>query len=229
MTIDPGMILMQYFCLLFSLCVHEAAHALTANWCGDPTARLMGRVTLDPRKHIDPLGTVVLPLLMMVSGIPYLFGWAKPVPFNPRNLRNYNRDPVLIAIAGPISNIIIALTCAVVLRIMFLLLANGIVLPAMNILLMIVIYMMIVNVVLALFNIIPLPPLDGHHVLYYFLPPKGKELMENIGPFGIIIAIVFVSRPWLAATMPVAMKLLLGVAAAGVLTEGQLQDLLYGF
>ena len=81
---------------------------------------------------------------------------------------------------------------------------------------------------LLVFNIIPLPPLDGHHVLYYFLPPKGKELMENIGPFGIIIAIVFVSRPWLAATMPVAMKLLLGVAAAGVLTEGQLQDLLYG-
>ncbi|MBI2432444.1 MAG: site-2 protease family protein, partial [Candidatus Hydrogenedentes bacterium] len=81
MQLDVGEILLSYLCLLFSLCVHEAAHAAMANWCGDPSARLMGRLTLDPRKHIDPMGTVILPLLMMATGVSYLFGWAKPVPF----------------------------------------------------------------------------------------------------------------------------------------------------
>ena len=84
---DIGQILLQYVCLLFSLCVHEAAHAVVADRCGDPSARLLGRVSLNPLAHIDPLGTVILPLAMMVFHVPYLFGWAKPVPFNPRNLK----------------------------------------------------------------------------------------------------------------------------------------------
>lgn len=229
MNIDFGMVLMQYLCLLFSLCVHEAAHAAVANWCGDPSARLLGRMTLDPRKHIDPIGTVVMPLLMLMTGIPYIFGWAKPVPFVPRNLNNMRRDPVLIALAGPASNVIIALSCAGILRVFFLLMANEITFSVMPTLMMIVMFLMIINILLALFNMIPLPPLDGHHVLYYFLPPRGRELMDNIGPFGIIIAILFVSRPWLDATMPYAQKFLLGIAAWGVLPEAEFQQLLQAF
>lgn len=85
--------IVQYVCLLFSLSMHEAAHAITADRCGDPSARLLGRATLNPIAHIDPVGTVIMPILMMISGIPYLFGWAKPVPMNPANLRNIRRDP----------------------------------------------------------------------------------------------------------------------------------------
>ncbi|MBX3177644.1 MAG: site-2 protease family protein [Candidatus Hydrogenedentes bacterium] len=216
MQIEPGVVLMKYFCLLFSLCVHEAAHAATANWCGDPSARLLGRMSIDPRKHIDPLGTVVLPLLMMMTNVPYLFGWAKPVPFNPRNLNNMRRDPVLIALAGPLSNIAIALTCAVLLRIFFMLELGGVTIPAAEAILALLYGMIVINLVLALFNIIPLPPLDGHHVLYYFLGARGKEMMERIGPFGIIIAILFVAGPWLRTAMPIAERAVFFIITYGL-------------
>jgi len=223
MTEEFGYGLMMYFCLLFSLCVHEAAHAAMSNWCGDPSARLLGRMTLDPRKHIDPLGTVILPLMMIFTGVPYLFGWAKPVPFNPRNLRNHRRDPVLIALAGPASNVLLAVTCAVLLRIMLILLKNDMTFELLPTLAEIVIYMMMINVLLALFNMLPVPPLDGHYLLSYYLPQRGKEMLERIGPFGIIIAIIL-ARPWLSATMPIAMKYLFGLAAFGVLSDGDLAD-----
>ena len=97
--------LASYLVLLFSLSFHEAAHALMANRCGDPTARLLGRATLNPLAHIDPIGTVVMPMLMMLSNVPFLIGWAKPVPVNPRNFHNMRRDNALVAAAGPGSNL----------------------------------------------------------------------------------------------------------------------------
>jgi Zn-dependent protease len=192
---DPAQVLVQYFCLLFSLCVHEAAHAAMANYCGDPSARLLGRLTLDPRKHIDPLGTVVFPLLAMFTGIPYLFGWAKPVPFNPRNLNNQRRDPVLIAMAGPASNLLIALAVTLLLR--FLVLVGGVseTAPlASQALVVICMSMAIINLVLMLFNLIPVPPLDGHYVVRYFLSPEMEAKFEQIGPIGIIFVILFAGK-----------------------------------
>ena len=220
MSFDLGDILVQYFCLLFSLCVHEAAHAAMANWCGDPSARLLGRMTIDPRKHIDPLGTVVLPLIMMTTGAQFLFGWAKPVPFNPSNLNNYRRDPVLIAIAGPLSNIAIALTSVVLLRISLMAYDGGMTSEALIVIIQILGGMIMINMVLALFNMIPLPPLDGHHVLNYFLPPKGQEMMRKVGPFGIIIAILLVV-PILQTPIMYTIILMLTLSSWGVM---DLQD-----
>jgi len=201
MDIDIGFILLQYFCLLFSLCVHEAAHAAMANYCGDPTGRLMGRLTLNPVKHADPLGTVILPLVMMLTNVPYMFGWAKPVPFNPRNLNNARRDPMLIALAGPGSNLLVALSGALVLRILVTVGGFEPDSQIIEILFMIVLYLIMINMILLLFNIIPVPPLDGHYVLGYFLPESGQRTLDQIGPFGILIAI-FVARPWLSFALP---------------------------
>ena len=200
MSLDLGDILLRYFCLLFSLCVHEAAHAAMANWCGDPSARLMGRLTLDPRKHIDPLGTVILPLLMLTMPGMLLFGWAKPVPFNPLNLNNMRRDPVLIAVAGPASNLVLAFAAGFVLAILALISAEMGETHTLIILGRIAFFMLLINLVLMLFNVIPVPPLDGHYVLYYFLPPSGQRMLEQVGPFGILIAIL-VARPWLGIAM----------------------------
>ncbi len=190
-------IIIQYLCLLFSLSVHEAAHAKTADACGDPSAQLLGRVSLNPVVHADPIGTVVMPLIMMVFQFPFLFGWAKPVPFNPVNLKNIRRDPVLIAIAGPASNIAIAVVATVLLRIA-LTITGGDLSPEVG---TVVFYLVMINLVLFFFNLIPVPPLDGHHVLYYFLPPDGQKMLEQIGPFGIIIAIV-VARPLFGIVLP---------------------------
>ena len=189
---DLGMMILQYLCLLFSLSAHEAAHAAMANWCGDPSARLLGRMTLNPVKHIDPLGTAVLPLFAMLSSFPFLFGWAKPVPYNPRNLRNIRRDSVLIGLAGPGANLLLILSTVVVLRLVAT--AVGVVgaNPVVILLLQTFVYLALINAVLMLFNLIPLPPLDGHHLLEAILPPKAAEQFEKLGPFSLIILFVLV-------------------------------------
>jgi len=189
----PGMLL-GYVCLLFALSVHEAAHGAISNRCGDPSARLLGRVSLNPLAHIDPIGTVVMPLLMMVSGYPFLFGWAKPVPFNPRNLRNMRRDPVFIALAGPIANLLLATLFVFASRFVTTLFHEGLQSNVPILLAAFLQGMIAINLVLAAFNLIPVPPLDGHHVLYYFMPESGQRALEQIGPFGILIAIM-VARP----------------------------------
>lgn len=212
MDIDILQVLPMYLCLLFSLCVHEAAHAAMADRCGDPSARLMGRVTLNPLSHIDPIGTVVMPLLMMTTGVPFLFGWAKPVPFNPGNLNNIRRDPVLIAIAGPVSNLLLAIFFVFVVRLIMVVAGTGALagIAGVGMLVGILSYMIIINLVLLFFNCIPVPPLDGHYVLNYFLPASWQESFQRIGPFGIIIAIML-ARPLFRLLNPV-FDLVLGVA-----------------
>jgi Zn-dependent protease len=216
LNFDLGLIALQYFCLLFSLCVHEAAHAAMAEYRGDSTARFLGRITLDPRKHIDPLGTVVLPLLGIVTNIPFLFGWAKPVPFNPNNLKDRAKDPVWIALAGPGSNLVLALFCALVLRVLIMSTDYGLVpLDVAGALQTVFIQLAVINFVLILFNVLPVPPLDGHYVLKYFLPPKAEEMLDRIGPFGIIIAIL-VGGQWIKFAMPYCLSLVQLVATGGM-------------
>lgn len=215
MSVDIGQILLQYICLLFSLSTHEAAHAAMANRCGDPSARLLGRLTLNPIKHADPIGTVVLPLLMMITRSPVMFGWAKPVPFNPRNLNNIRRDPVLIAVAGPASNLMLAIAFTFVLRIVVL--STGI--QSLEAMLespfcMVAVYMVMINLVLMLFNCIPLPPLDGHHVLNYFLPAEGQRIFQQMGPFGLIVA-VMLGGTLIARPLNFLMSILIGYGLTG--------------
>ncbi len=214
-NIDFAQVILQYFCLLFSLCFHEAAHAAMANRCGDPSARLMGRMSLNPLAHIDPMGTVILPLIMMTTGVKFLFGWAKPVPFNPRNLNDMRKDPVYIALAGPLSNLLLACVFAVVLRVLVMLAGTGGGnLPFTAQLFDVAFTMIGINLILMLFNLLPVPPLDGHHVAYYFLPESGQRVMEQIGPFGILIAI-FAARPIITPIFIFMMKGVIGFVLWG--------------
>lgn len=174
--------------LLFSLTVHESAHAWTASRLGDQTGRLRGRVSFNPAAHIDPVGTILFPLLAIVTRLP-LIGWAKPVPVDFRNLKNPRRDFMLIAAAGPIANVLLAIVAAVAMRLMTLTPAESGVRelsgPAITLLEL--------NLLLAVFNLIPVPPLDGGNVLAGLLPDRAANLFDSLRPYGFIIlyALIF--------------------------------------
>jgi Zn-dependent protease len=173
--------------LIASLSVHEAAHAWAADRLGDPTARQLGRLSLNPAVHIDPIGTLLFPLIAMMTGVP-LIGWAKPVPVDPRHLKHHKRDFALIAAAGPASNIVLAVIGAVI----FALLptpapgdiAGRALLNAPREIFVMLTYL---NVMLAVFNMIPVPPLDGGNVLLGVLPQAGAHIVEQVRPYGFII------------------------------------------
>ncbi len=186
-------VIVFYAILLFSLCVHEFAHAWAANMCGDDTARLLGRMSLNPVVHIDPLGTVIFPLLMMVSGVPFLFGWAKPVPVNPRRFHNYRRDDVIVSLAGITSNLLIALVAASLLRTLLIFGGFGVPPQLVDILRI----MIVINVILAVFNLIPIPPLDGSHVLFHYLPPDAALQFRRFERYGFFVLMIILLVPGL--------------------------------
>jgi Zn-dependent protease len=182
--------------LYLSISVHEAAHAWMANRCGDDTARLMGRMTLNPIVHIDPIGTVLMPALMVLSsGIP-LIGWAKPVPVNPLRFHNMRRGEILVSLAGPVSNFTLAAAAVVVCWIVVaVLLAVG---PgAARVAAAFLTFLrrlVILNLVLGVFNLIPIPPLDGSHVLGVFISREAAQRLERLlmPPLNFIVLLLVV-------------------------------------
>jgi len=186
LDINFAQILISFIVLLFSLTVHEMAHAWTADRLGDPTARLLGRVSLNPLVHADPIGTILFPLVAAVSHVP-LIGWAKPVPVAVRNLRQPRRDFVLVAAAGPASNLVLATAASLALR---LLIVSPVTLDEMNLsapVARFLVQLKQINVLLAVFNMIPIPPLDGGNVLLGLLPPALARPVSALRPYGFLL------------------------------------------
>ena len=200
MTLQHVDILFQVIVFVFAISVHESAHAWMANRLGDPTARMLGRITLNPIKHIDLFGTVLLPLMALIAHIPML-GWAKPTPVDPRNFKHPVRDDILTAVVGPISNFIVAGLATAVLVIIKIgspfghdVVMGDVSLESSSILVpvcLLVYELMQINVVLAVFNLIPVPPLDGSHVLRHFLPAEMLRIYDTVGWMGLLALVYF--------------------------------------
>jgi Zn-dependent protease len=193
---DIPQILISLFVVLFAITIHEASHGWAAYKMGDPTAYAMGRITLNPIAHIDPIGTILLPLILVVMGAPP-FGWAKPVPVNPLNLRDPRRDNLIISAAGPLSNFSVAFVAFLGIQLLKVLnpgLFNpysGFSGPASGIFL-ILYYTVLINVILAIFNLIPIPPLDGSGVLMGLISEEAAEKYEQIRPYGFMILLLLI-------------------------------------
>lgn len=185
--INPGEIAVFYVAFLLALCFHEFAHGWMAKRKGDNTAEVMGRLTMNPTAHLDPLGTVVFPLVALIFHLP-LFGWAKPVPVNPRNLGNIKNDMFWVAIAGPASNVILAVVGAFALAIVSTVGTQWSLYSGLKDLFSIFV---ILNLFLAFFNMIPLYPLDGSKVIARFLPYEWNRKIESLGSTGLMLLFGF--------------------------------------
>jgi Zn-dependent protease len=206
MTLDTYTLIFQAVAFLFAISVHESAHAWTANKCGDATATLLGRVTLNPIKHIDPVGTILMPVLAYISHFP-LIGWAKPTPVDPRQFKHPVRDDILVSLAGPASNLLIAICSVLALalisyssafgRDVVRSIAGGSVpidkSPLVPLSLMAYEFL-VMNIILAAFNVIPIPPLDGSHVLRHFLPERARRAYDMMGMFGLVLLMLLGGR-----------------------------------
>lgn len=175
--------------LIMSIVLHEMAHGYAANWLGDPTARLQGRLSANPLVHIDPLGSVIIPALLFFGNAGILFGWAKPVPYNPYNLTDQRHGEAKVAAAGPLMNIFLAVVFAILIRV-----AELVGLPASFT--PIASYIVYINLLLAFFNMIPIPPLDGSKILTAFLPAgpalRYREAMRFIERYGLFVTFIFI-------------------------------------
>ena len=173
--------------LIISIMAHEVAHGVTAYAFGDPTAKNQGRLTLNPLKHIDLFGSIILPLLLVWMSSPFLMGWAKPVPYNPYNLRNRRVGEFCVAIAGILTNFLIAIIFALIIKFTLVLnLSQPVILLKK--------YIIYLNITLAVFNLIPIPPLDGSKILFTLVPYRYERqlmVLEKYGFYFLIILIVF--------------------------------------
>jgi Zn-dependent protease len=235
MSQDIVLKLFQFAILLFALSLHEASHAWMASRLGDQTARMLGRVTLNPIKHIDPVGTLLIPLAMLfMPGFGrFLIGWAKPTPVNTRNFKRVTRDDILTTLAGPSSNLLTALVCAIALMVMEHVSAAGKLsvvvavftanhvpspvegaLPALFPLALLLYLAFFVNLLLAIFNLLPLPPLDGSHIFRHMLPYSALRIYDSLGMISLIL-ILFVGGRVVGLVMSPAVdalnRVLLGI------------------
>ncbi len=187
---NAALILFQLVVLIFSVMVHEVFHGAVAYKLGDPTAKRAGRLNLNPLKHLDPVGSVLLPLLLWIGGSSIMIGWAKPVPYNPFNLKDPKRGSILIGLAGPASNLALALVFAALVRIVGASIVTptvtmGFFLAALNI-------VVLTNVVLAVFNLVPIPPLDGSKLLLALLPDRYMNVKIFLERYGLVLVLAFV-------------------------------------
>lgn len=199
--------------VILSIIFHEVAHGFVADWLGDPTARYAGRLTLNPVPHIDPVGSIAIPGILALTGSPFLIGWAKPVPYNPYNLRNQRWGEALVGASGPLTNVLIALIFGLILRFSGDLGLSGATLG----ILVTVVY---ANLVLAIYNMIPIPPLDGSKVLAAILPTQmrmGYKRLETsmyaLGPFGLImvsLVAIYLLWPFLSTFVAFLFSLIVG-------------------
>jgi Zn-dependent protease len=185
LDLDVPSLVIAFLVLIFSLTVHEAAHAWSASRLGDDTARRLGRVSLNPVVHTDPIGTLLLPLIAMVSNAP-IIGWAKPTPVNVRNLRQPRRDHILVTAAGPASNLLIATAASLALRVLPGA-ASSSALDFITPVTMIATQALLLNVLLAVFNMLPIPPLDGGQILMALLPARVAMQLGFLYEYGFLI------------------------------------------
>ncbi|HZJ18480.1 MAG TPA: site-2 protease family protein [Patescibacteria group bacterium] len=176
--------------LVFSAILHEIAHGYVAERLGDPTARLLGRLTLNPKNHIDPVMSIMLPLILIFSGSPVIFGAAKPVPVDPFNLKDGRRDLALVSLAGPLTNILIAILASFIARISFFF-PQEIAIVVIPFLLVVV----QINLLLAIFNLLPIPPLDGSKIFSLILPEKEANAYLSLGSIGFMILFFLLVMP----------------------------------
>lgn len=192
--------------LILSVVIHEVAHGYAALVLGDVTAKYAGRLTMNPIKHIDPFGSVIFPFLMAMIAPNFVFGWAKPVPYNPYNLRNKRWGELLVAIAGPISNILLAILMGIVVRFGPMLGLPGAFYELAGL-------TVIINIYLAVFNMMPIPPLDGSKVLFALFPESADTLRNALERYGIFFLLVFIFflSSILSPIVEVLAKLILGI------------------
>jgi len=217
----------EFVVLVFSLSLHEAAHAWMANRLGDPTARMLGRVTLNPIKHIDLVGTIIIPLFMifMPGYGQFLIGWAKPTPVTPRNFKNITRDDILTTVAGPVSNVLAAVGATIGLLILSKASAEGAAIvhqiaggggidpnfmassPTILPLALLFYMGVTLNLILFVFNLLPLPPLDGSHVIRHMLPYNALRVYDSLGLISLIL-ILFVGARVIGFVVEPAIRLI---------------------
>jgi Zn-dependent protease len=176
-------LIFQLIILLFSVIIHEVFHGLAALHLGDDTAERMGRLTLNPIKHLDPIGSVLLPLMLVIMNTGFIFGWAKPVPYNPLKLKDPRRDTALLAFSGPLANFSLALFFGLITRVILITSSFISLLPYLM-------FIVWINLILGIFNLMPIPPLDGSKILFYFFPSRELEMI--LSQYGIIILLFFI-------------------------------------